>query len=300
MSREHAIVLRAVLKRFGSLTAIDDLSLDVPAGACVGLLGPNGAGKSTLMRLLTGQAIPDGGTIDVLGHRLPAAARAARARCGVVPQADNLDEELTVAENLLVYARLQRVPRSVRPKAIADALALARLTERADTPTDELSGGMRRRLLIARGTLHRPDLVLLDEPTVGLDPQIRYDLWTQIEDLKARGVTVLLSTHYMEEAERLSDVVAIMHTGRLAAYGSPRDLIDRHIGTQVIEFSGSRGHLAGVEQQARDAGLTTRRAGSSLTVLGADDAGIFAPAHPVRRAANLEDVFVALTGAQLA
>jgi lipooligosaccharide transport system ATP-binding protein len=300
MSVEHAIVLRAVSKRFGSLVAVNNLSLDVPAGACVGLLGPNGAGKSTLMRLLTGQAIADEGTIDVLGHRLPHAARDARARCGVVPQADNLDEELTVAENLLVYARLQRIPRSERRQAVTSALELARLTDRADTPTDELSGGMRRRLLIARGTLHRPDLVLLDEPTVGLDPQIRYDLWTQIEDLKSRGVTVLLSTHYMEEAERLSDVVAIMHAGRLVAFGSPRSLIDRHIGAQVLEISGSQRHLAGVEELARNAGLTTRLAGSSLTVVGADDADEFARGQGVLRAANLEDVFVALTGAQLA
>ena len=300
MSGELAVVLRGVSKRFGSLVAIDNLSLDVPDGACVGLLGPNGAGKSTLMRLLTGQAIPDGGAITVLGHRLPHAAREARARCGVVPQADNLDEELTVAENLLVYARLQRVPRAQRRQTITHALALARLTDRADTPTDELSGGMRRRLLIARGTLHQPDLVLLDEPTVGLDPQIRYDLWTQIEDLKSRGVTVLLSTHYMEEAERLSDVVAIMHTGRLVAFGTPRDLIERHIGAEVYEISGSRHHLAGVEQRARAAGLRTRLAGSSLTVLEADEADGLGGDHGVRRAANLEDVFVALTGARLA
>ena len=300
MPAPHAIVLRDVRKRFGTLVAIDDLSLDVPTGACIGLLGPNGAGKSTLMRLLTGQAIADDGLVEVLGHRLPAAARSARARCGVVPQNDNLDEELTVAENLLVYARLQRIPRARRGGAVAEALELARLRDRADTPTDELSGGMRRRLLIARGTLHRPDLVLLDEPTVGLDPQVRYDLWTQIEDLKDRGVTVLLSTHYMEEAQRLSDVVAIMHRGRLVAFDTPRRLIDRHIGGRVVEFSGNQALLAGVERRARDAGLATRRAGASVTVLGAGGHNGALDGGGVERDATLEDVFVALTGAQLA
>lgn len=293
-----AIALRDVTKRFGDLTAVDRLSLDIPHGTCVGLLGPNGAGKSTLMRLLTGQAVADSGSIHVLGHPLPAEARAARARCGVVPQHDNLDEELTVVENLQVYARFQRVPRTDRGRAVTAALRIARLADRADTPTDHLSGGMRRRLLIARGTLHDPAVVLLDEPTVGLDPQVRFELWTQIEALKERGTTVLLSTHYMDEAQRLSDMVAVLHRGALIAYDAPAALIDSHVGGRVLEVSGTPSALASVEQRARAAGLATRRAGASVAVLGIHrhiDVG----STGVVRDANLEDVFVSLTGAQL-
>ena len=299
MSAGSAIVLRNVTKRFGSLVAVDRLGFDVPRGVCMGLLGPNGAGKSTLMRLLIGLAVADRGTIEVLGLPLPAAARAVRARCGVVPQIDNLDNELTVEENLAVYARFQRIAHAERDGAVRRALQLARLTDRADTPADELSGGMRRRLLIARGTLHQPDLVLLDEPTVGLDPQIRFELWTQIEALKARGVTVVVSTHYMEEAERLCDLVAILHRGRLVAYDRPRALIASHVGADVIEVAGTSEMLHTLERRAHVAGLSTRRAGASIAVLGVERAVDFDAGGGARRHANLEDVFVMLTGTQL-
>ena len=292
---EVALSLRGVVKRFGGITAVDGLDLEVPVGTCLGLLGPNGAGKSTTMRMLTAQAIPDEGEITVLGHRLPAESKQARAQLGVVPQIDNLDVELSARQNLPVFARLYRIPRSERPPAVDRALALAQLTDRADAKVDELSGGMRRRLLIARGLVHRPRLVLLDEPTVGLDPQVRQELWALIDGLRSEGVTVLMSTHYIEEAERLCDTVAIMSQGRIVARGRPADLIAAHAGREVLEIYGPPAVLADVEARARAEGRETRRTGTSVAVLRAEDLDGHL-GEGVRRPATLEDVFVALTG----
>jgi lipooligosaccharide transport system ATP-binding protein len=291
-----AIELRGVVKRFGPITAVDGLDLEVPEGICLGLLGPNGAGKSTTMRLLTGQAIADAGELRVLGHDLPADSKAARAEMGVVPQLDNLDVDVTVEDNLAVYARLYRV-KDVGA-AVDRALGLARLRERRRDAVDELSGGMRRRLLLARGLVHEPKLVLLDEPTVGLDPQIRTELWTLIGELKARGTTILMSTHYIEEAERLADTVTIMSHGRAVAAGAPAALVSEHAGRQAIEVFGPPARLADVEVEAAAAGFRTRRTGTSVAVLGIDRADGRAPAGE-RRLANLEDVFVLLTGEQI-
>src|SRR6185503_3316018 len=175
-----AVRLRGIVKRYGLLTAVAGLDLDVPVGTCVGLLGPNGAGKSTTMRTLTAQSIADEGEIEVLGYRLPAESKQARAECGVVPQLDNLDTTLSVEENLRVFAWLYRLRRGERRAAVERALEIANLSDRRDTRVDKLSGGMRRRLLIARALVHRPRLILLDEPTVGLDPQVRQELWALI------------------------------------------------------------------------------------------------------------------------
>jgi lipooligosaccharide transport system ATP-binding protein len=219
-----ALRLRGVVKRFGALTAVDHLNLEVPEGTCVGLLGPNGAGKSTTMRLLTAQALPDAGEIEVLGLPVPAQSKAARAMCGVVPQLDNLDFTLTVEQNLRVFSHLYRVPRGERRAAIERALEIANLKDRRDTVVEKLSGGMRRRLLIARGLVHQPRLVLLDEPTVGLDPQVRQELWALIDRLRSEGTSILMSTHYIEEAERLADTVTIMSHGKAVARGARRRL----------------------------------------------------------------------------
>ena len=294
-----ALLLEGVVKRFGPIAAVDHLDLVVAEGSCFGLLGPNGAGKSTLMRLLTGQGVADAGRVEVLGYVLPEESRAARAACGVVPQVDNLDDELTVAENLDVYARLQRLPRDERRAAIERGLAIARLTDRRDTPTSELSGGMRRRLLIARGLLHRPRLVLLDEPTVGLDPQVRQQLWGQIAAIRDAGATVVMSTHYIEEAERLCDEVAVVHAGRVVAQGPPRELIGAHVGAEVIEVGGDEAELAHVESQAHQAGHRTRRSGTTVAILGAEQLNGHPWTGATHRPANLEDVFVVLTGEQL-
>jgi lipooligosaccharide transport system ATP-binding protein len=294
-----AVRLRGVVKRFGALTAVDHLDLEVPAGVCFGLLGPNGAGKSTTMRLLTGQAVADEGRVEVLGHPLPRESKAARSRCGVVPQVDDLDDELTVAENLGVYARFHGTPRHDRAATVARGLAIAELADRADTPTEELSGGMRRRLLIARGLLHRPELVLLDEPTVGLDPQVRAQLWATVDAIREAGATVVLTTHYIEEAERLCDQVAVVHRGRIVALGTPEALISDHVGTEVVEVPGRRDDLAVLTAELRAAGFATRSAGTAVAVLGAERLDARTAARGRRRAATLEDVFVVLTGEEL-
>jgi lipooligosaccharide transport system ATP-binding protein len=290
-----AIELHGVVKRFGAITAVDRLDLEVPAGICLGLLGPNGAGKSTTMRLLTGQAIADEGEIEVLGHVLPADAKAARAEMGVVPQLDNLDVDVTVEDNLAVFARLYRVA-DVRA-AVERGLELARLTGRRHDAVDALSGGMRRRLLLARGLLHSPRLMLLDEPTVGLDPQIRTQIWSLIDGMRTEGTTILMSTHYIEEAERLADEVALMTGGRIIARGRPAELIAQHAGRETAEIYGPPDALAEARARAESQGLAVRPAGPAIAIVGAERARDGAvPPDAVRRAASLEDVFVLLTG----
>jgi lipooligosaccharide transport system ATP-binding protein len=296
---EPAIRLRGVVKRYGQITAVDGLDLDVPEGTCVGLLGPNGAGKSTTMRLLTAQSIADEGSLELLGFKLPDESKQARAQLGVTPQLDNLDVTLTVEQNLLVFAHLYRIGRGERKAAIERAVAMAKLQERRDTRVDKLSGGMRRRLLIARALIHRPRLVLLDEPTVGLDPQVRQELWALIDALRSEGTTILMSTHYIEEAQRLADTVMIMSHGKAVAAGRPSDLVIEHAGHQVLEVYGPPARLAEVEAEAGAEGLRTRRTGTSVSVLGVE-AGNGFQVDGERRPANLEDVFVLLTGEEIA
>jgi lipooligosaccharide transport system ATP-binding protein len=215
-----------------------------------------------------------------------------------VPQLDNLDTTLTVQQNLLVFAHLYRIPRRERPAAIERSLELANLVDRRDTRVDELSGGMRRRLLIARGLVHRPRLVLLDEPTVGLDPQVRQELWALIDRLRSDGVSILMSTHYIEEAERLADSVTIVSHGRVVAVGRPAELIREYAGSEAIEVYGPTSGFAEVESRAARSGLRTRRTGTSVTLLRIDQANGDVPAGE-RRPANLEDVFVLLTGEEI-
>jgi lipooligosaccharide transport system ATP-binding protein len=214
----------------------------------------------------------------------------------VVPQLDNLDVTLTVEQNLLVFAHLYRVDRAHRKAAVERALQIANLTDRRDTKVDKLSGGMRRRLLIARGLVHKPRLVLLDEPTVGLDPQVRQELWALIDLLRSEGTSILMSTHYIEEAERLCDSVTIMSHGSAVAAGSPRALVAEHAGAEAVEVYGPPAKLAEIEREAREAGLKTRRTGTSVSVLGVN--GDAPPGE--RRPTNLEDVFVLLTGEEIA
>jgi lipooligosaccharide transport system ATP-binding protein len=277
---------------------VNGLDLDVPYGTCVGLLGPNGAGKSTTMRLLTAQAIADEGELEVLGFELPQESKQARAQCGVSPQLDNLDVTLTVEQNLRVFAHLYRVGRHERHHAIERALEIANLTDRRDSRVDKLSGGMRRRLLIARALVHRPRLILLDEPTVGLDPQVRQELWALIDALRAEGTTILMSTHYIEEAQRLADTVLIMSHGRAVAAGPPSDLVAEHAGSEAVEVFGPPATLAEVETSARAVGFSTRRTGTSVSIFRIDQANGDVP-DGERRPANLEDVFVLLTGEQI-
>ncbi len=291
-----AIRLRGFVKRFGSLAAVDGLDLHVPFGTCVGLLGPNGAGKSTTMKALTAQVIANEGELEVLGYRLPGDSKQARAQMGVVPQLDNLDVSLTVEQNLLVFAHLYRIPAGGRRAAIERALGLANLADRRASRVDQLSGGMRRRLLISRALLHEPRLVLLDEPTVGLDPQVRQELWALIDRLRSEGLSILMSTHYIEEAERLCDSVTIMSHGKAVAVGSPDALIREHAGPEAIEVYGPPSRLAEVEAVAQQHGWRTRRTGTSVAILDSDGA---ADLDGTRRVTNLEDVFVLLTGEEI-
>lgn len=297
-SEGYAISLQGVVKRYGEIVAVNGLDLQVPTGTCFGLLGPNGAGKSTTMRMLTAQTLADEGSLEVLGYELPRESKQARLEMGVVPQLDNLDVELTCRQILTVFARLYRVSRVERPAAVQRALEIANLVPRADTIVRELSGGMRRRLLVARGLIHEPRLVLLDEPTVGLDPQIRQELWSLIDGLRARGVTVLMSTHYIEEAERLADVVAVMSQGQIIAQGRPAELVRAHAGEQVLEVYGSPSQLAEVNETAASNGWSSRRSGPAVAILRAESLDGMAP-EGVRRPANLEDAFVALTGEEI-
>jgi lipooligosaccharide transport system ATP-binding protein len=290
-----AISIRATHKSFGPVKAVYGLDLEVPEGICLGLLGPNGAGKSTTMRLLTGQAVADSGEIEVLGFSLPEDAKQARTRMGVVPQLDNLDIDVTVEQNLTIFARLYRV--GDVEAAVDRGLAIARLSDRRDYAVDKLSGGMRRRLLLARGLVHEPQLLLLDEPTVGLDPQIRTELWTLIDALRSRGTTILMSTHYIEEAERLADEVAVMAGGRIIARARPAELIAKHAGQVTAEVYAPPERLAEIRRSAEAAGLAVRPAGPAIAVVGIERAGSWeVPDGAVRRASSLEDVFVLLTG----
>jgi lipooligosaccharide transport system ATP-binding protein len=247
------------------------------------------------MRLLTGQAVADAGDVEVLGHRLPAESKLARARMGVCPQEGNLDVDLTVREVLEVFARLCRIPPGRRARAVQAALELAGLSARRDERTGALSGGMQRRLLLARALIHEPELVLLDEPTVGLDPQVRQELWSLILALRERGQTVLMSTHYIEEAQRLADRVAIVAAGRVVAEGRPAELIEMHVGAQALDVLAEPRRLRQLEAQARERGVVTRRSGPALSFLHAET--LDEELHPGhRRPATLEDVFVLLTG----
>ncbi|WP_037909314.1 ABC transporter ATP-binding protein [Actinacidiphila yeochonensis] len=295
-----AVLFRDVTKSYGQENAVDGLDLDVPPGVFFALLGPNGAGKSTTMRLITGQSRATGGRVEVLGHRLPRESRRVRSLLGVVPQEDNLDIELTARQNLDVFARFSSMPAHRYREAVDRALAAVRLTNRADSRVEALSGGMRRRLLLARGILTTPRLLLLDEPTVGLDPQIRQDLWDVMETLRVSGTTVLMSTHYIEEAERLADEVAVVSAGRLIARGSPQQLLRTHAGKQAAEYRGDADRRAAVEDYASRAGMTSRRTGLSVSILRAEtlpgELREVLGDPDVLRPTTLEDVFVALTG----
>jgi lipooligosaccharide transport system ATP-binding protein len=287
------------VKRYGDITAVNGLDLDVPFGTCIGLLGPNGAGKSTTMKTLTAQAIADEGEIEVLGYRLPEHSKQARAECGVVPQLDNLDTTLSVEDNLVVFAWLYRLGRRERRPAVERALEIANLIDRRKTRVDKLSGGMRRRLLIARALVHRPRLLLLDEPTVGLDPQVRQELWALIDALRTEGVSILMSTHYIEEAERLADSVTIMAKGQAVATGRPQELVVEHAGHEVLEVYGPPARLSAVEQSAAGEGFRTRRTGTSVSILDAEHRDLAYADGGIRRPSNLEDVFVLLTGEEV-
>ncbi len=280
------------------------LSFALARGECFGLLGPNGAGKTTTLRCCLGLTAPDSGRITLLGEPVPARAREARARTGVVPQFDNLDPDFTCAENLLVYGRYFGLADATLRSRIPDLLEFAGLGSKADIGLRTLSGGMKRRLTLARALVNDPELLILDEPTTGLDPQARHLIWDRLKQLLAAGKTILLTTHFMDEAERLCHRLAIVDDGRLIAEGGPRRLIAERIEPQVVEVYGE-----GAETWAREqAGRFTRRcevSGETAFCYVADAVPLLAhlaeqpQLRTLHRPANLEDVFLKLTGREL-
>ncbi|MEO8626582.1 MAG: ATP-binding cassette domain-containing protein [Betaproteobacteria bacterium] len=293
--------LRGVRKFFGSHEVVRGIDLHVQRGECFGLLGPNGAGKTTTLRLALGLTDPDAGEILLLGHSVPRQAREARARIGVLPQTDNLDPDFTVFENLLVYGRYFGLPKNEIIARIPGLLEFAGLEGRTDVRIQTLSGGMKRRLSLARALVNDPDLLFLDEPTTGLDPQARHLIWNRLKQLLAMGKTIVLTTHFMDEAERLCERIAVIDDGRLIAEGTPQQLIAAHIEPQVVEIYGdaatswSEQDGATLCDRCERIGETvfcyTRDAERALAKLsGRDDL------RYLHRRANLEDVFLKLTG----
>ncbi|MGD9696719.1 MAG: ABC transporter ATP-binding protein [Thermoleophilia bacterium] len=302
-----AVVARGLVKRYGSRAAVDGIDLDVRPGECFGLLGPNGAGKSTTMRMLSCLTPRDGGTLLVLGLDPEREPRALKRMLGVVAQETTLDLELTVRENLLVFARYFDIPRRDAERRAAGLLRTMDLADRADDQVDRLSGGMRRRLQIGRALVNDPRLVLLDEPTTGLDPQARHVVWDRLRALRAAGATLLLTSHYMDEAERLCDRLAIIDRGRISRIGAPADLIAAETGREALELLVAPGDAARLLAALGAPAPVHRLDGDHLTLFG-DDAEqlherVRATGLPARRRtvrmAGLEDVFLALTGHRL-
>ncbi|WP_327034394.1 ABC transporter ATP-binding protein [Micromonospora ureilytica] len=298
---------RGLVKRFGDFTAVDGIDVDVRPGEAFGFLGPNGAGKSSTMRMIGCISPPSAGELRILDMDPVADGPAIRARLGVCPQLDNLDPELTVRENLTVYARYFGISRRAARERAAELLDFVQLTERADSKVEPLSGGMKRRLTIARALVNDPEIVLLDEPTTGLDPQARHLVWERLFRLKQQGVTLVLTTHYMDEAEQLCDRLVVMDGGRIVAEGSPRALIEQHSTREVVElrfaaesqepFAGKLDGLGERVEVLPDRVLLYVPDGdeavAEVTALGLQ------PANVLVRRSGLEDVFLHLTGRTL-
>ncbi len=302
---EVLVRARGLTKRFGDFTAVDGIDFSIPQGEAFGFLGPNGAGKSSTMRMIGCVSSPTSGELTILGLDPVANGPAIRARLGVVPQENTLDIELTVQENLLVYGRYFGLPRSAIRERSAMLLDFVQLSDRAGDQVEPLSGGMKRRLVIARSLINEPDILLLDEPTTGLDPQARHIVWDRLFRLKQRGVTLILTTHYMDEAEQLCDRLVVMDGGRIVAEGSPRALIERYSTPEVLEVRFDPGHH---EQAAEKlAALPAERlevlADRVLVYTRNGDEALAAvrglglePITSLARRSTLEDVFLRLTG----
>jgi lipooligosaccharide transport system ATP-binding protein len=306
-TNDSLIHARGLTKRFGALTAVDGIDFDVAPGESFGFLGPNGAGKTSAMRMIACVSPLSAGTLRVLGLDPAVDGPRIRARLGVVPQQDTLDMELTVRENLLIYGRYFGLPRPVIRRRVDELLDFVQLTERAKDRVEPLSGGMRRRLTIARSLINEPDLLLLDEPTTGLDPQARHLLWDRLYRLKQRGVTLVLTTHYMDEAEQLCDRLVVMDKARIVAEGSPRELIERYSSREVLEMRFPVDAQASLDGQLEGLGARVERLPDRVLVYADDGEAAAEEAHArglrpettlVRRS-SLEDVFLRLTGRSL-
>ena len=296
--------VRGLTKKYGDTEVVRGLDLTVRRGECFGLLGPNGAGKTTTLRLLLGLIEPDGGSIELAGIAVPQHAREARMKVGVVPQMDNLDPDFSVRENLLAYGRYFGMSKAAVAARVPELLDFAGLASKADAQIAQLSGGMKRRLTLARALVHDPDILFLDEPTTGLDPQARHLIWQGLRRLINAGKTIVLTTHFMDEAERLTDRLAILDHGRVVAEGAPRALIETHIEPAVVEVFGegladwTGQHTADLCQRFETVGETLFCYTSTPDIV--IDALKHAPAlRYLHRPSNLEDVFLKLTGRDL-
>ena len=305
----EAIRARGLTKRFQGVEAVRGISFSVRAGECYGFLGPNGAGKTSTVRMLYGFSPMSGGTLEVLGLDVRAHVRRIKERLGVVAQENNLDTDLTVRENLLVYARYFDIPKARARDRARELLAFMQLTDKAEERVENLSGGMKRRLILARALINRPRLLLLDEPTTGLDPQARHLIWQRLRSLKRTGVTLVLTTHYMEEAAQLCDRVAVMDRGRIILEGEPAAMVRERVGEAVIEVRIGAEADPGVREAVADLPVRLERFGDTLYLYLDGDAELRArlterlvrwePAALIHRPATLEDLFLQLTGREL-
>ena len=304
---ETTLVARGLRKSYGNFEAVKGVDFEVYRGECFGFLGPNGAGKTTTMKMIYGAAVPTGGELKVAGLDARRAEREVKRHIGVVPQENNLDEDLKVEENLLVYGRYFDLPRKVVRQRAEELLEFVQLSEKADAQVEQLSGGMKRRLLIARALINDPDLVVLDEPTTGLDPQARHLVWDKLRELTSEGKTLILTTHYMDEAAQLCDRLCIMEGGRIISEGAPRDLIEEHVSSEVLEFRADPDVLGKLASIVEDAADGVDRLGEALLVYTSDsdavmrkvkESGVLVE-NTLYRQATLEDVFLKLTGRRL-
>jgi lipooligosaccharide transport system ATP-binding protein len=301
---DNVLNVNALVKRFGGDTVVDGLSFAIPRGTCFGLLGPNGAGKTTTLRMCLGLIPPDSGTISLVGEPVPTRGREARVRVGVCPQLDNLDPDFSVYENLLVYGRYFGLSDAQCHARIPDLLAFASLEPKRDARIQSLSGGMKRRLTLVRALINDPDILFLDEPTTGLDPQARHLIWERLRELLKRGKTLLLTTHFMEEAERLCTRLAIIDHGKKVTEGSPTQLIADHIEPEVVEVYGD-GLEAWVERYGKPQSARLEKSGETVFCYTSNGEALAntlkaeAGLRYLRRPANLEDVFIKLTGRDL-
>jgi len=291
-------------KCFGENVAVDHINFEVRRGECLGILGPNGAGKTTTMRMLIGAALPTEGSISALGYDIPRQASAMRQKVGVVPQQDNLDPHFTVVENLRVFASFFGLRGPKLEERIQSLLEFAALTNKANSRVSELSGGMQRRLTLARALVNEPELLMLDEPSTGLDPQARHVIWGRLRELRKAGTTLILTTHYLEEAERLCDRLLIIDHGKILEEGTPKELIKKHIDPFVLEIHGDTDTLW-TEAKKRFPHLRMERAGETIYCYCQDELKFMEELKDWRgvdflnRPANLEDVFLKLTGREL-
>jgi lipooligosaccharide transport system ATP-binding protein len=283
---------------------VDGLSFQLRRGECYGLLGPNGAGKTTTLRLCLGLTTPDSGDIRLVGYAIPKDARPARLRVGVVPQGDNLDPDFTVTENLVVFGRYFGMKTDAIQARIPKLLEFSNLTAKRDAPIGELSGGMKRRLTLARALVNDPDLIFMDEPTTGLDPQARHMIWDRLKTLLGEGKTIVLTTHFMDEAERLCDRLAVIDHGRMISEGPPRSLIAQHIESEVVEVYGDNAREWGA-REGRQHAARLEVSGETVFAYTNDATPLLDSLHAtpgvryLHRPANLEDLFLKLTGREM-